>query len=115
MALIKCPDCGKSVSSNAKSCLHCGCPIKSTSSLDMTVNILSPTLCYTIMALAFVIYFIFTDDVEGLGLICCLIFTASSIIPIFTAKTKDLIIIQIAIAIICIICFIGFASVGFWI
>lgn len=28
MALIKCPDCGADVSSNAKVCNHCGCPIK---------------------------------------------------------------------------------------
>lgn len=24
MALLRCPDCGKDVSSTAKSCLHCG-------------------------------------------------------------------------------------------
>jgi hypothetical protein len=27
MALIKCPDCGKQVSSSASSCPNCGCPI----------------------------------------------------------------------------------------
>ena len=27
MAIIKCPECGNSVSSNAKNCPHCGNPI----------------------------------------------------------------------------------------
>ena len=27
MALIACPDCGKDISSNAQSCIHCGAPI----------------------------------------------------------------------------------------
>lgn len=31
MALIKCPECGKEVSSLAKSCPNCGCPIGGTS------------------------------------------------------------------------------------
>lgn len=30
MALIKCPACGKDVSSNAPACPHCGEPIKSS-------------------------------------------------------------------------------------
>lgn len=29
MALIKCPDCGKQISSQAASCPNCGCPIAS--------------------------------------------------------------------------------------
>ena len=29
MALIKCPECGKEVSSSAKNCPNCGCPIES--------------------------------------------------------------------------------------
>jgi len=28
MALIKCPECGKQVSDKAKTCIHCGCPLK---------------------------------------------------------------------------------------
>ena len=28
MALIKCPDCGKEISSHAESCPHCGYPLK---------------------------------------------------------------------------------------
>ena len=27
MALIKCPECGKEISSLAKVCIHCGCPL----------------------------------------------------------------------------------------
>lgn len=27
MALIKCPECGREISSSAESCIHCGCPI----------------------------------------------------------------------------------------
>lgn len=29
MALIKCKECGKEISDSAKSCIHCGCKIKS--------------------------------------------------------------------------------------
>ena len=108
MALIKCPDCGKNVSSNAKSCLNCGCPIKSGSE---TIELLSQVVCYAVVAAAFIVYFVVNTEVSGF--ICCLVFTAGSIIPIFTARNKDYISIQILIAIICIICFIGFASVGF--
>ncbi len=28
MALIKCPDCGREVSENAKTCMYCGAPLK---------------------------------------------------------------------------------------
>lgn len=28
MALINCPECGKEISSDAKSCPHCGKPVK---------------------------------------------------------------------------------------
>ncbi len=27
MALVKCPDCGKEVSSRSEKCIHCGCPL----------------------------------------------------------------------------------------
>ena len=29
MALIKCPECGKEISDQSKSCIHCGCPLQS--------------------------------------------------------------------------------------
>jgi hypothetical protein len=29
MAMINCPECGKEISSEAKICLNCGCPLKS--------------------------------------------------------------------------------------
>lgn len=29
MALVKCPDCGKEISSWSKTCIHCGCPTPS--------------------------------------------------------------------------------------
>lgn len=37
MALIKCPECGRDVSSSAKSCIHCGCPI-SGGQQDFKIN-----------------------------------------------------------------------------
>ena len=30
MALITCPECGKEISDRAPACIHCGCPIAST-------------------------------------------------------------------------------------
>ena len=44
MALIKCPECGKEVSSLAVSCPNCGCPIKK---LDPSKNIIVPFVGWT--------------------------------------------------------------------
>ena len=30
MAMINCPECGKEISDQAESCIHCGCPIKAS-------------------------------------------------------------------------------------
>lgn len=38
MALIKCPECGKEISSKAATCIYCGCPIEATQP-DGTVRI----------------------------------------------------------------------------
>lgn len=32
MALIKCPECGKEISSKSKNCIHCGFPLKHSTS-----------------------------------------------------------------------------------
>ena len=36
MALIKCEECGKEISDKAKCCIHCGCPILTTNSINNT-------------------------------------------------------------------------------
>ena len=36
MALIKCPDCGKEISSRAISCPNCGCPINNATTTTTT-------------------------------------------------------------------------------
>lgn len=38
MALIKCPECGKEISSLAKSCPHCGCPIEAQDAMIVLEN-----------------------------------------------------------------------------
>lgn len=38
MALIKCPECGQNVSSNATRCPNCGCPIESIKSAILSVQ-----------------------------------------------------------------------------
>lgn len=38
MALIKCPECGKEISSLAESCPYCGCPIKSQDSVTASTE-----------------------------------------------------------------------------
>ena len=37
MALIKCPECGNDISDKATSCIHCGCPIQTSSVQDVCV------------------------------------------------------------------------------
>lgn len=39
MSLIKCPDCGKEISSHAESCPHCGYPLKKKSEIRPTNSI----------------------------------------------------------------------------
>lgn len=38
MALIKCPECGREVSSKAVSCPHCGCPVDEKSKMEILVD-----------------------------------------------------------------------------
>lgn len=38
MAIIKCPDCGKEISSNAEKCIHCGCPIVKVDTAMKDIN-----------------------------------------------------------------------------
>ena len=34
MALVKCSECGQSISSKAKTCIHCGCPIEEMDTVE---------------------------------------------------------------------------------
>ena len=34
MALIACPECGKEISNQAPTCIHCGCPLAPRAPLD---------------------------------------------------------------------------------
>ena len=38
MALIKCPECGKDVSTSASSCPHCGYPLRPTTSYQRPIQ-----------------------------------------------------------------------------
>ena len=42
MALIKCPECGKDVSSKAPACIHCGCPLDSQTSTSVSKKVVIP-------------------------------------------------------------------------
>jgi len=48
MALIKCPECGKEISDNAKQCVGCGAPIHKTNKRPIIITI----LCITMFVLA---------------------------------------------------------------
>ena len=125
MALIKCPDCGKDVSSKAKSCLNCGCPISDSFNHnqrnDLPIDIITPKFCYVIMAAAYIVYF--TVNEPTCGLICCIVFTAMSVLALLYAIVKEsfcdkedfiaVLVVRIIIVLITIACFIGFASAGF--
>lgn len=43
VALIKCPECEQDVSSKAKACPHCGCPLSSTAHGHRPVQIIEQT------------------------------------------------------------------------
>ena len=47
MALMKCPECGKEMSSTALSCPHCGAPNKQeqTKEENRKANLLTSTIC----------------------------------------------------------------------
>ena len=125
MALIKCPDCGKDVSSNAESFLHSGCPIKKKETVNksdsLPIDIFTSKFCYVIMAAAYIVYLVVNE--ATCGLICCIVFTSMSIIPLVNTIVREkyddnldfiiVIIIRGIVALISIICFIGFAGAGF--
>lgn len=37
MGLINCPDCGREISDHAATCIHCGCPIKSSDEKETVI------------------------------------------------------------------------------
>lgn len=41
MALINCPECGKSISDQAKKCIHCGCPLEKSTAVNSVEAFLS--------------------------------------------------------------------------
>lgn len=60
MALIKCSECGKEISSNARSCPHCGNPTKNRKfDVDKEVSALKKFLIVGIVIFAIVVAFLF--------------------------------------------------------
>lgn len=60
MALIKCSECGKEISSNAKACPHCGNPTKNRKfDVDKEVSALKKFLIVGIVIFAIVVAFLF--------------------------------------------------------
>lgn len=58
MALIKCPECGKDISSETKNCPNCGCPIKKDDNKKkskMLAAVILNTLAVVIPVLFFII------------------------------------------------------------
>ena len=66
MALIQCPECGGNVSSNAKSCIHCGNPLTTPDySLKVLLTDTSGMVAgHTVQTVAKIKY-TFTDDKTG--------------------------------------------------
>ena len=79
MALVKCPECGKEVSSEAPTCPHCGRPIASTTNKVVSVKrkggkyeligfllivggifsfLISPLWAFVLMGIGFVVFLI---------------------------------------------------------
>ena len=66
MALIKCPECGKDVSSNAKQCIHCGSPLGAPNySLRVQLGDASGMVYGTMIQTAAKMTYTFTNDKTG--------------------------------------------------
>ena len=67
MALIKCKECGKQISSSAEKCVHCGCPIKSKSKKKTTKKNLIPIIVGGIIIIVVLLIILLTG---GDKLVC---------------------------------------------
>ena len=66
MALIQCPECGGNVSSNAKTCIHCGNPLTAPDySLKVQLGDTSKTIRGTMVQTAAKMTYTFTNDKTG--------------------------------------------------
>lgn len=54
MSTIKCPDCGRTVSTDAASCPHCGCPSSSIKSKSSFRSCIGFIICIALIILAYV-------------------------------------------------------------
>jgi len=65
MALIKCPDCGKEISSEATSCPFCGCPatkINPNLNEEIKNNLQKRGMLFIVIAIAAIVFVILGDS-----------------------------------------------------
>ena len=71
MALVKCPECGKEISSEADVCIHCGFPIKKKQKRE-DQKVESGVIAYRGRA-AYLPLYIISVTLSSIGLICAII------------------------------------------
>ena len=62
MAIVKCPQCGKSVSSKARKCPHCGLYLQSATEVRRLKRILIPVVSVCVVAILAVLFYLYSRD-----------------------------------------------------
>lgn len=93
MALIRCPECNKEVSSQATNCPKCGYPLKSQNSNDFQQSKLTAVhviaIAYLVLSIIVLIAMIILCVVKYLTFFDCIIFVVSSIISLILLFSLD--------------------------
>ena len=93
MALIKCSDCGESISDKATQCVHCGCHI--VLSNETQIKILERQIkAFSVSAICFGIagllqVFNFINNGRNMTLITAILFGISTVLQIFNSYKKN--------------------------
>ena len=81
MALINCPECGKSISNTSENCIHCGCPIKKSKKINKkTVAIFGGLIIIIVVAIVIIFNLdaLFPHTIKNTHLMKLLEYTSSA-------------------------------------
>ena len=74
MALIRCPECGREISSRAKACIHCGFPLDDVIKPEEEKLVVEPVLTRQKASIvAAILTFLFCELIFTIGLVICVV------------------------------------------